>query len=116
MVIVNFKDGSVKKFDLSDTEGLNFLGADSKQLSKITGIYLKSKDKIIALPMPKRFGRAFFSFEQRTKDGDNICSNIFNITADDVRLSVTLYNGQGPDFIRLDLMRYFKQVYNPKRR
>ena len=109
MVILNFRDGTTRKFSVSEFDELNSLGSDVARISTITSIWLKVGKQPITLPIPKKFGRVFFMVEQ-LNNGERI-----TVFADNMKLAMTHYfeeNGEG--LIKIDLLRQGKPVFRPQ--
>lgn len=109
MVILNFRDGTTRKFSVSEFDELNSLGSDVAKISAITSIWLKVGKQPITLPIPKKFGRVFFMCD-KLNNGERI-----TVFADNMKLSATYYlEEKGDGLIKIDLLRQGKPVFRPQ--
>lgn len=116
-LIVNLADGSTERFDLTDKSHFaKWRALQRERMGSIRAVTLKSGRVLHALPVPRTgFSRVVVDAERvlhRTNPGKEIGTRI-TVFADEVSVSVLVYDGERPPLVKTTLERTGRPVYLP---
>lgn len=114
MMILNRKDGSSERFDLTrseDVERLNRLGQNPGQVS---GIWINSNGYCTTLPLPSGFRRVSFLCRLLKKKDGSPSGEELTFQIDDFRTIVTTYYGDHPKMVKINMKRTGRQRFAPE--